>query len=1142
MRRLIFVFGFCALLTRAQNISCSLSGSVQDAQTAAIPGIDVVLTSSQGFVRTAKTNASGFFSFPDLAPSTYSLTAAAAGFQRYEQTGIQISSGEQRALGAIHLTLGAVSESVTVSADAVVVELGSGERAGVITSQQLENMALRGRDFMDAVGLLPGVIDTSDSREAPSPTSNSNIYISGNRSNSNNMTIDGVTDLDTGSNGSLHTMPSMDSVGEIKVLMSNYSAEYGRNSGGTITVITKGGGQQYHGSAGWYYRHEDLSANNFFDNRNGIARPPYRYNIFSYTIGGPIYIPRYFNADRSKLFFFFSQEFQEQKVSYGTKEVTVPTALERAGDFSQTFDTNGKLDVIDDPMNSQKAFPGNKIPLTRIDPIGEKILQLFPMPNFVDPSASRRYQWNYIWSPSAPYPRRTDIVRLDYSPRPNMLMYVRLSDTADLQNPPYGLWVNGSVNFPLTPMVFRQPGRGATYHNTTTLPKNWSNEFIFGVSQNKLYFYPGNPDAVSRQATGIDVPQWNPSLNPAGVIPNMTFSSVTNYANPSLNNGVPYYNSNTIFSVVENASKVAGTHVLKVGFYFERTRKDQDASVATRGTLSFNRDRVNPYDTNYGYSNALTGAYESYSEADARPQGQFRFSNMEWFAQDTWRLRPGLTLDYGLRLYHDMPQYDARGQLASFFPGMYDPAQAPVLLRSGFNAAKQVVAVNPVTGATYPQGLIGTYAPGVGNPVDGMVVGGTNDAPSSLYSMPPLALGPRAGFAWDPFGKGRTAVRGGAGIFYDRIQGNPTMGLLSNPPTIFTPTVYYGTLATLAETQGGAILAPSSSVTSMLGEHSAPTVYNYSFDVQQQIGRMMLFDAAYVGSMSRHDLWERNINPVPIGAQLLNINPQNRDPTSTGNGTALSANFLRPYQGFGDIFLYEFAGTSNYNSLQVKLERRLSHGVMFGVAYTFSKTLGTAASDTTHVSAFFDPRTRDYGPLPYDRSQVFSFNYNWTLPTPGHALGWRPMAWVTDGWQISGITQMQSGAPFTPTFTTVDGQNITGTPSEGARPNIVNIDAPAIDMFGRPQQGMFGNAGVGVLRGPGVNNWDISLYRLIHMGERETLQLRLETYNTFNHTQFSTLSTQAKFDAQGNQVDPLFLQPTAARGPRRVQLAVRFNF
>jgi hypothetical protein len=320
-----------------------------------------------------------------------------------------------------------------------------------------------------------------------------------------------------------------------------------------------------------------------------------------------------------------------------------------------------------------------------------------------------------------------------------------------------------------------------------------------------------------------------------------------------------------------------------------------------------------------------------------------------------------------------------------------------------------------------------------------------------------------------------------------------------------------------------------------------PTVYNYSFGLQQQIGRMMLADVSYVGSLARHFAWQRNINPVPIGARHLDFNPQNRDPSVTGN-RSLPDNFLRTFQGFADIILYEFGATSNYNSLQASLNRRMSRGLQFGAAYTFGKILGTAASDTTRVSTFFPPRQRNYGFLNYDRTHVLSLRYNYQLPKPGKKLRSRRLARVTDDWEFAGVCRMMSGAPFTPGFSTVDGQDITGTPTESARIDVLDPAAPPLERFGRPGRGTFGNAGTNILRGPGTNNWDLSLYRTLRLPERKSMQVRFETYNTFNHTQFSSLSTTARFDQQGAQVDPLFLEPTNARAARRIQLALRLNW
>ena len=1140
--RIVLVLIIASAIAAAQNTSCSLSGSVQDPDGGAFANIEIRLTGADtGFVRTTKTNHEGFFSFPDLTPATFVLSVASPGFKSYSQSGIAITSSEQRSIGIIHLELGSVTDSVSVTAEVAPVMLSSGERANVLTSKDMDEIALKGRDFMGAVALLPGVVDLNEDREAPSFNSMNGIYVLGSRANQKNMTVDGVTNLDTGGNGAVHSMPSMDSVAELKVLMSNYSAEYGRNSGGTVSVITKGGGQKFHGTGGWYHRHEQFNANDYFNNRNGIGRPRYRYNIASYSIGGPVYIPGRFNTDRTKLFFFFSQEFQRQLVSEGTRTVRVPTEMERAGNFSQTYDLNSKLIAVNDPLTNKQPFPGNVIPAARFSQIGQNVLRLFPLPNFVDPDPSRRYQWNFISALSGPYPRRTEIIRTDYSPKQNVQIYARLSNNSDENHPTYSnSWVNGNVNFPLTPIIFREPGRGATVHSTVTLSPSLFNEFVFGVSQNFIRFFPEFPERVSKKATGIDVPAWNPGLNPAGLLPGMTFSGVNNFANPSMNAGLPFYTYNTIFSFVENLSKIYRTHTLKFGIYVERTRKDQTPGSAVRGNLAFGKDTNNPLDSNFAYSNALLGVYNNYSEATAQPQGHYRFTNFEWYAQDNWRVRPGLSLDFGVRLYNDPPQYDALMQLATFVPSQLDPAKAPVLLRSGLDASGKKAAIDPLTGKIYASNLVGTFVPGVGNAAEGMAVGGKNGFPRGLYTMPSVTAAPRLGFAWDPIGNGRTAVRGGVGVFFDRIQGNPTMGMISNPPTVFTPTVYFGTLDGLAATAGKGVLAPSATK-SMNGYQPPPTVYNYSFGVQQLVSRNTMLDIAYVGSQSRHFMSQRNINAVPMFARQLDKHPENADPASPA--TALQANFLRPYQGWADILMREWGASSNYNALQASFSKRLPRGGLVAAGYTFSKALGTASADNDQMSPFFPARSRNYGVLDHNRTHVLTLRINSKLPEAGKYFHKRWLGVITDNWETATIARFMSGTPFTPGFSTTDGQDITGTPSESATIDVVDPNADPVNRFGRPARGTFGNAGNNVLTTPWMNNWDISVYRQIRLGEGDKrIQFRMESYNTFNHTQFSNVTRNARFDPQGIQVDPLFLQPSAARSARRVQLAVRLNW
>jgi hypothetical protein len=641
--RLVALSLLLSALSFGQNVSSGISGTVQDPSGSVVAGAKVTLTGeNNGFVRTATTTHEGFFSFPELTAATFTISVEAPGFKVYKQTGILINADEQRSLGQLKLQVGQVSDSVTITADAVAVNLSNGERAGTLSGEQLDQIALRGRDIFDAISLMPGVIDTSDGRDSPSPTSISNIYIMGGRNDAKNMTVDGVSNLDTGSNTTVHSMPSMDSVAEVKVLMSAYSAENGRNPS-SINVITRGGGTKYHGLVSWYFRNEDLNANNYFSNQAGRPRQEYRYNIGSYFLSGPVPIAK-INRGRKKLFFFFSQEYQNQVVSYAVNEKTVPTALERQGDFSKSVNTNGSLVTINDPLAGKTLFPGRVIPANRITPVGQAILNMFPLPNFVDPNAATRNNWNYYVADSEPYNRRTETIRGDYSPRENWQLYVSLSNNADHQNVPYSGgtagWVAGSLNFVLSPIAYSQPGRLGTIHSTNTISPTLINEASFGVSQNTLNYAPEFPELVDRTRLGILIPQRNPSLNPQNMIPNMTFGSIQNYANPSMSDGTPYFNRNTIYHFVDNISKIHGSHVFKMGIYYEHTQKIQSANSPIRGTLSFSNDANNPFDTNNSYGNALLGYYDSYSEALQRPQSNYLFTNTDWYFQDEWRVRP----------------------------------------------------------------------------------------------------------------------------------------------------------------------------------------------------------------------------------------------------------------------------------------------------------------------------------------------------------------------------------------------------------------------------------------------------------------------------------------------------------------------
>lgn len=454
---------------------------------------------------------------------------------------------------------------------------------------------------------------------------------------------------------------------------------------------------------------------------------------------------------------------------------------------------------------------------------------------------------------------------------------------------------------------------------------------------------------------------------------------------------------------------------------------------------------------------------------------------MEWFLQDNWRVTKRLTLDLGLRFYHLPPQTDANRTIATFDPTLYRRTNAPALYFPAIDPATgKRVAMDPRTGALAPNPMIGLFVPNSGDYANGAAIGGVNGYPAGLYTTPWLSLGPRDGFAYDVFGAGKTAIRGGFGMFKDRMQGNPAMNTNGNPPVAYSPTLYFGDLSSYAQTVGA--LGPSS-INILLGDQKASTIMNFSLGVQQQI-KDVAIDVSYVGGLSRNLLASKNINPIPIFARF---NPANQDPTQPSK--PLPDNFLRPYLGWGDINLRSNAYNANYNALQIAVNRRFARGFQIGASYTWSKTLGVAGGDTSGISAYFSPRFRNYGPLAFDRPHVLVVNYIYDLPNIGTRLGFRPAKWVLDNWEISGITSMMSGAPFTPGLGWTTSTDVTGS-TEGARVNIVgdpysgetktfyhwfNQAAIAPPPIATGTVASFGNAGQNILRNPGTNNWDISI-------------------------------------------------------------------
>ena len=604
-----------AAVASGQNVSSSLLGTIVDPSASPVPSADVELTNEgTGAVLVVQSNTDGLFRFPTLLAGHYTVKVTAAGFKVFTLTAIDLSSSEVRDLGRITLQVGSLKETVQVEATVTPVQTASSEKSALMSGAELSNIALKGRDFFGLMYTLPGVVDDgSQARDTTSPNSIGGIYIAGGRVDAKDMRVDGILNLDTGSNGTIHYEPNMDAVAEVRVLSSNYQAEFGRSGGGTITMITKGGGQSFHGSGWWTHRHEGFNANTFFNNKAGTPITPYRINIAGFSIGGPIYVPHHFNADKKRLFFFVSQEYTRQRaIVFNGGQSRVPTDLERKGDFTQSLDTSGKLITIYDP-NTGAPVPGNLIPSARINPVGQAMLNNLPAPNFPGGGNS----WNYYISSSGPHPRRNDVVRTDLYLTDKLSGFFRYINDADDQ-----LVNNHDVTNVAGPWIDHpNPGHGYGAHLTYTVSPTLVNEFTFGKSYNTWDWYIVDPKTLDRGLYPNVPALYNitTAANMANYIPQVTFGGTP--ANTPVYGSfsdMPYYNANDIWSYTDSLSKVSGNHNLKAGIYLEKTWKLQSTGTNYLGSYNFTTDSSNPYDSKNAFSNALLGNYDTFTQASSR--------------------------------------------------------------------------------------------------------------------------------------------------------------------------------------------------------------------------------------------------------------------------------------------------------------------------------------------------------------------------------------------------------------------------------------------------------------------------------------------------------------------------------------------
>lgn len=595
-----------------QGLTGSISGSVADPSGAPIPGAEVVLTNTgTNQARTLQSDPNGDFVFTQLLPSTYRVVVTSKGFKRYEQTDIVLTATERVVLKRVELQVGELTQTVEVTAETARLQTQSAERSGLISLEQTQNVPLKGRDYLGLVKLLPGVIDTAN-RNAPGWNNLGGITINGNRAGTINLTLDGISSLDTGSMGGPYLAPSVDAVAEVKVLLTNYQAEYGRSSGGTINTVIKSGTKEFHGGAYYFLRNEALNANEFFRNRDGLKRPQYRFNYPGYFIGGPVPMGK-LNKNRDKLFFFWSQEFLPRNYPSSLQRRTFPTQAQRNGDFSQTFDTNRALIPILDPLNNKTQFPGNIIPANRIDRNGQALLNIFPLPNAVDPT----FNYNALIQAPIKQPRRDSILRLDYNLGPKTQFYVRGIQDYESYRGDFD-FVLASSSWAQLPLNYQIRSAGIVSTLIHTFSPTMVNEFTFGVNRAKQTIDPLTQEGLDRNTRSKvtpNLPQFYPQANPSNLIPNANFGGVPNAGVLNIESRYPFFGTNNIWNWSDNLSKIWGPHNLKFGVYLERTTRNAARGSAFNGTFNFDRNVNNPFDSNYAYSNALLGSVSSYTEA-----------------------------------------------------------------------------------------------------------------------------------------------------------------------------------------------------------------------------------------------------------------------------------------------------------------------------------------------------------------------------------------------------------------------------------------------------------------------------------------------------------------------------------------------
>jgi hypothetical protein len=1224
----LFVYVYISLFFSyhclAQTNSGQISGRVTDPSGAAVHGATVTLTNqATGETRTDKTETSGEFVFVAVQPGTFTVSVSEPNFKKYEKQNLTLHASERLAAGMIQLEVGTVSESVDVQADQTPIQTESSERSAVLDSKEMSTLMTSSRDVTQLLRLLPGVVkDGAPGGQFGGSQNAGNV--NGVRGDSNSLSVDGTTG-NTRGGANLDTPANFDSVGEVKVLLNNYQAEYGQAAGSIVELITKSGTRDFHGSAYYYNRNEAYNANAYFNKRTNpvTPRPVSRYNTIGYTIGGPVFIPHVFNRSKDKMFFFFSQEIWPSTTPGSLKYWMMPTALEKQGNFSQSVDRAGKAVFLKDPQliaqgkacakaGDPGCFPNAIIPASRIDADTQKLLAILPTGNATPLGVQSGANYNYTTQSPIKRPVNTQVLRVDYNITPKWHTYFRGTHTTTEQDGAAVASVTGTMQWG-TPFVYSTPGKNATLNLTFIPNQNLINEFNLGFAQwTETSRFSNSADLAKFQKDklGITLGQFNPQINPLNLVPRASWAGSAGFAignapQIQFDNRFPLGNDARSWQVQDSVTKVWNRHNSKAGFYYQNGLYLQRHIGATfDGQLNFDTNASNPNDTGYAYANSILGAYNSYTESSNSVNYAPRWNVLEWFVQDSWKIIPRLTLDYGLRFTYDIPTTLLPNQGAGWVQSRYDKSKVPQLyipINSSscakVNSGNRCAIINPAyagapgsaTNPFQPAVYIGQFVPNTGDYSNGVVVNTDSNYPRSLRNSNGLLVAPRLGFSFDPTGSGKTAIRGGAGLFYNTREGGGTVGDYSLiAPLVYTPVQNYGDARQFANNCSGTGCSSGTTLISpqqtriLQVNRPIETTFSATLGVQQAINFQTVIDIAYVGTFGRHLSEQIDFNEVPYLSQFTNCDTT-QGTNSYLNGAVkqcipLSDNFFRPTPGFTNLYLRSYSGTSNYHSLQTQMTRRFAKGLQFGIAYTWSKVLTDQDTVNNPVGTYQSRRWWNYGLANFDRTNNFVAHWSWDLPKGSTHFSNFATRLILDNWQYSGIAEFVTGAPLLSPWSqgssstvgssggnqlTTGGLNVTGG-GDGFRPFVTgNPQLPkgqrTVDHYFDPTAfRALAASDIGVVpsatntpnmvrstlgHGPGTNNFDMAVNKNFPIREGMSFQMRLEAYNAFNHPSFNKVDTNMVFSATtGAQTSTTFGNINGTRGERQLQLSGRFTF